>query len=374
MKLKSFTLGLLPFSFLAASCAHISTQREVGVTQNMQAHEEENQINNAERLLALGRFEEARSAFINFQNNFPQSRYFQSSRLGEAQAFEYLENWDKAIKIDRDVYLKTNKLQPEIAALASYRMSFAYEATGDDMKALACLLDANSNGRYLPPEISKAEIPARLAAYYGRMGRDQEATKYLNEAEKGIDQVRAEKHEVDTAWLAKTYLQMGTVSTNQLSADTFDSVIESQKMVQVYLIKAIQVNDATWSLRAVDQAKKTYQNLYTLVESQSDRQTQADMGGSLIDLIDQAELFKPLSGQKVSEKEKDFFAFAKSVKTKTENLLYQSKATMSLTEESQKLNGLKRAGRVKAEKLLPEEQTLPIKTPPKIVPTEDPNL
>lgn len=374
MKLKSFALGLLPFSLLAVSCAHISTQHEVGVTQNLQAHEEENQINNAERLLALGRFEEARSAFINFQNNFPQSKYFQSSRLGEAQALEGLENWDEAIKIDRDVYLKTNKLQPEIAALASYRMSFAYEAMGDDMKALASLLDAKTNGQYLPPEIAKAEIPARLASYYGRMDRDKEATKYLNEAEKGINQVRAEKHEVDTAWLAKTYLQMGSVSTNQLSADTFDNVIESQKMVQVYLIKAIQVNDATWSPRAVDQAKKTYQSLYTLVETQGNRQTQADMGGSLIDLVDQAELFKPLSGQKPSESEKDFFAFAKSVKTKTENILYQSKATMSLTEESQKLNGLKRAGRVKAEELLPEEQNLPIKTPPKIVPTEDPNL
>ncbi|WP_246845179.1 hypothetical protein [Bdellovibrio sp. NC01] len=337
---------------------------------------EENEINNAERLLSLGRYEEARLAFRSFQSSYPQSNFFESSRLGEAHALEGLGRWDEATKIDRDVYLKTSKDHPEIAALALYRMSFAYEATGDDLKTTAALLDAQRLGKYLPAEVAEAEIPARLASIYGKLGRDKEAMNYLNQAEKGINRIRLEKKEVGIGWLAKTYYQMGSISTNQLSADNFEQSAEGFRMVQIYLIKSMQQNDPAWSARALEQGQATYQSFLNLAETQAERKTQIEFAGTITDLLDQAELFKPLQGQKPNQFEESFFSFLQNLRKRTEDLLYQSKETMSLTEESQRFNSVKRPGRVKADSLLPEEEGLkkPIPTPPKIVPTEDPNL
>ncbi|MDG0815086.1 tetratricopeptide repeat protein [Bdellovibrio sp. PAP01] len=360
-------------SIVACSSFQIDRSDESAVAAKNLA--EENEINNAERLLALARFEEARAQFKSFQGTYPQSFYFQSSRLGEAESLEGLGKWSEAVTIDRDVYEKTLKHQPAIAARALYRMSFAYEALGDDLKTLATLLDAYRMGSQLPSEVANAEIPARLASVYGKAGRDKEAMEYLNLAEKGIAKVREEKRDLDQTWLAKTYVQMGTVSTNQVSSENFEAAVEGQKMVQVYLIKAMQMNDPIWSQRGVDQAKNTYLVFLTLLQAQhGNRQLEANMGGSLSDLIEQAELFKPLQGQKVNSFEKDFFSYLQEVRKKIEDILYQTKETMSLTEESQRMNSVKRPGRAKVDALLPEEEKRPIQTPPKIVPTEDPNL
>ncbi len=372
MNLKALGLCFLPFLF---SCTSMQIDRSAEAARANQKLAEENEINNAERLLALGRFEEAQNGFKSFQGTYPQSIYYQSSRLGEAQSLEGLGQWSEAIRIDRDVYEKTLKLQPKIAAQALYRMSFAYEALGDDLKTLAALLDAYKMRSYLPSEVGQAEVPARLASVYGKAGRDKEAMDYLNIAEKGIAKVREEKRNVNQDWLAKTYVQMGTVSTNQISSDTFEQAVEGQKMVQVYLIKAMQLNDPVWSQHAAEQAQKTYQAFFTLVQAeQSNRQVQANLGGSLSDLIEQAELFKPMQGQVGNKYEEQFFSYLQEVRKKIEVILYQTKETMSLTEESQRMNSVKRPGRVKVDSLLPEEEKRPIQTPPKIVPTEDPNL
>lgn len=380
MKLKNLGLSLLPFLLMACASNSLKTEgRDEATIVSSKKLKEENGINNAERLLALSRFEEARIQFKSFQETYPQSLYFQSSRLGEAQSLEGLGNWSEAITIDRDVYEKTLKLQPNIAALALYRMSFAYEALGDDLKTIAALLDARRMGSALPTEVAQAEVPARLASAYGRVGRAKEAASYLDLAEKGIAKVREENSDLDQAWLAKTYVQMGTVSTNQTSAaqgsENFERVVEGQKMVQVYLLKALQINDPIWSQRAVNQLKNTYQTLLSLVQMEKeDRQYQMNLAGNLNDLLEQAELFKPLQGQKANAYEVEFFSYLQELRKKLEDILYQTKETMSLTEESKKLNGVKRPGRVKTNDLLPEEEKKPLPTLPKIVPIEDPNL
>ncbi|MNL23875.1 hypothetical protein D3C87_1452840 [compost metagenome] len=88
------------------------------------------------------------------------------------------------------------------------------------------------------------------------------------------------------------------------------------------------------------------------------------MGADLIDLINQAELYKPANSKLTNALQNDFFAYIAGIKVKTEALLYQTRETMTLTPESEKLNSLKRSGRTKD----------PLPLPPKIVPSEDPNL
>ncbi|MEK2647141.1 tetratricopeptide repeat protein [Bdellovibrio sp. BCCA] len=361
---------LIASVILLSGCASLFENRmsEEEVAQiRAQKASEEAEVVNAEKVLEKARFEEARILFRDFQGRHSQSVFFQQARLGEAQSLEGLGRYQEAADLYRDIYLKTLKHQPEIAALALYRMSFAYEALGDDLKTVAALLDARRMGEHLPLEVAYAEVPARLAAAYARQNRENEALTYLNEAEKGISIVQQEKGaNLRSDWLAKTYVQMGTVSTNQLSSDNFSEFVQGQKLVQVYLIKALRLNDSAWSPRALSKLQETYRDLYTQVESAKNRETQNSLGGDLFDLLDQAELYRPMTGQKMNSYENSFFAYLSEVRKKTEKIVYGSGGTMSLTEESAKLNSLKRG--------LPQTKKRSIPLPPKVVPEEDPNL
>lgn len=351
-------LGL--FLFLLSGCAHRGPSDE-----NLAPTQE---ITQAEKTLASARYEDALKLFREFQTRHPQSVFFESARLGEAQSLVGVGRFNEATELYRDVYLKTQKDHPEIAGLALYYMSFAYEALGDDLKMVAALLDAKKRASHLPIEIALAQIPARLATVYARQGRDPEAFAYLNEAERGITKViQSHGKDMGPDWLPKIYVEMGSASTNQLSVDNFEQFIGGQRIVQVYLLKALKQNNPNWSSQGQQRLQTTYRDLYTLLESvKSDRQLQADLGGSFVDLMDQAELYKPLSDQKMNSYEQDFFSYLTEVRKKTEEILYGSGETMTLTEESKRLNSIKRSGRVKSESLLP--------LPPKIVPSEDPNL
>lgn len=369
---------LLPVFLMALSGCALSGLRTAGRTsQEPVAASELMHLVNADKLLNRGRYAEALPHYQAFQHQYPQSVFYQAARLGEAQSLSGLEQWQEALEIYRDITLKTRIEQPKIAALAFYKMSFAWEALGDDLKTVAALLDAQRLGSYLPLETAVAEIPARLAAIYARQGREREAVAYLNEAEKGLEEVQNKKgtqyllHE----WRAKTYVQMGSVSTNQLAASTFTPFVRGQILVQTYLLRALRLNDKVWSPMAREILQRTYRDLFATIESQSEsRELQLAMGAELLGLIDQADLYRPLPEQKMNTPEQDFFSFLTDVRKRTETLVYDNRELMGLTAESQSLNSLKRAGRVKSDALLPEEEKSSISLPPKVVPLEDPNL
>ncbi|WP_413576255.1 tetratricopeptide repeat protein [Bdellovibrio sp. HCB290] len=354
--------------FSLTGCSFFQMNRsEDGALQNQRVLEERD-LKTAQDSLNSGNYPEAFKQYKLFQQTYPVSTYLQSSRIGEGQALEGQGKWVEAAAIYRDVILKTRNLQPDISALASYRMSFCDEALGDDQKTIASLLDAKSLRNTLPLTVGYAEIPARLAAAYSRVGREKEAVQYLNEAEKGIAKIRAEADttKLEKDWLAKTYYQMGSVSTNQLSVENFDGFVNSQSLMQIYLIKALELNDARWSPLALKELLGTYGEMYLQVESVSQNPShQAHLGGALIHLIDRAELYKPITGQTLNSYQIEFFTLTNDVRSKTERLLYQGHESMGLTEESKKLNSIKRSGRIKTETSLPEK---------KVAPGVDPNL
>jgi hypothetical protein len=359
---------------LIVSCSHFETPFEHRTTQ-AEKEAQEKDLNNAEAILARGEYGNALLAFRAFQTTYPQSVYIQASRLGEAQALEGLGEWIQAAAIEREVSLLTLKEQPEIAALALYRLSFSYLELGEDSKSVAALLDAQRLGQHLPLQVRVAEIPARLSAFYAGQGRDKEAASYLNDAEKGVDKVlKNPPKDLSSDWLAKTYYQMGSVSVSQLTALNFIEFLRGERMVQVYLLKAMKLNDPQWSAKSLRYLKDMYQELDRLVTVEKTRETQVQMAGAFYDLIEGADLFRPLVNQRATSYEIDFYKNLSEVRKKTEDLLYSTHGGMELTEESKKLNSLKRAGRVKTDSLLPNEKKSSISLPPKIVPTEDPNL
>lgn len=371
--MKIFLQFCLLISFgMSPGCAflfkHSSNEPEI-------SEAEKNEIANAEKLLSERRFEEAKILYREFQGLHPNSFFFQAARLGEAQAQQNLGNYNEAAELCRQVNLATIQLQPEIAALAWYQMAFAYEALGEDHKAIAALLDAQKLADHLPPSVALAEIPARLAAAYGRQGNDREALESLDQAERGILKINADKSmQLKKDWLGKAYVQMGSISTNQVSAENFNDFVKGQKWVQVYLIKALRLNDANWSSQSQTKLLETYRDLYAVLVSTNSREIQKDMGGELIDLMDRAELYKPYADQKSNSYETAFFSYLSEVRKKTEDILYGAEPVMGLTHESEKLHSIRRSGRVNNETLLPEKRKSSIPLPPKTVPSEDPNL
>lgn len=374
--MKVAVILLVTTSLLGACAVNIERPSEASIA----SAKEQRDYDNAEKSLASGKFADSLILFKEFQNLHPQSRYRQSARMGEAKSLEGLSQWDEAVKIYNDVYLKTVKYQKDIAALAMYNLSFCYEALGDDAKAISSLLDAKKMGSELKPEVALAEIPARLAMLYGKFDRQESARQYFIEAEMGIKKVtESKKDSLNKEWIIKTYYQMGTISTNQLSVDSFSQVVQGQKYAQIYLIRALEYPDSPWAIRALTQLKETYQNmLNTLKNVGADsggalarQEIQNSLGSDLTDLVNQAELYRPLAEDKMNPLQVDFFGFLKIVLTQTEQILYSGKETMGLTPESEKLNSINR--------VLPARKKSPISLPPKeapakVVPKEDPNL
>lgn len=365
--------GIFLLIFLMG-CAHFN--RSTSTDSLSEKSVQEVEILKAQRELKSGKLDLALQLHRDFQNRYPQSVFFQSARLGEAEALERLSQPHEALKVYRSIFFQTEAAHGEIAALALYRMSFVYEALGDDMKMAASLLDAKKRGALLPIEISAAQIPAKLAVVYARQNRLTESLSYLNDAEKGLAKVLSVKGpEIGLEWLAKIYFEMGSVSSNQLSLDNFEDFVRAQKAVQVYLLKSLKQNDPFWSALSLSRLQETYRDLDTQLErATGDREVQIQLGGSLVDLINQAELFRPLADQPANDYEKKFYSYLAEIRKKTEAALYQGKEELPLTVESQKLHSLKRPGQVQVESYLPEEKKSFISLPRKVVPTEDPNL
>jgi tetratricopeptide (TPR) repeat protein len=360
---------------LLVSCAHFPDNPFDHRNAQIEKDAQEKDLGISEALLAKGEYGNALVSFRDFQTQYPQSVYLQASRLGEAQALEGLGDWVQASGIEREVSLVTLKEQPQIAALALYRLSFSYLELGEDSKSVAALLDAQRLSQYLPLQVRVAEIPARLSAFYAGQGRDKEAASYLNDAEKGVDNVlKNPPKDLQKDWLAKTYYQMGSISVSQLTALNFIEFLRGERMVQVYLLKAMKLNDPQWSAKSLQYLLDMYQELDRLVTVETARENQVQMAAAFYDLIEGADLFRPLENQRTTSYEVEFYKKLSEVRKRTEELLYSTRGGMELTEESQKLNSLKRAGRVKVDSLLPHEKKSSISLPPKIVPSEDPNL
>lgn len=329
-------------------------------------------LENAQKSLDLGRYNDAKILFKDFQFKYPRTKYLFTSKIGEMDSFIGLGEYDEAVKIGRDIIVRNLTDNPSIAALVMYKLSFAYEAMGDEAKAVSSLLDAKKFADELPPFVAHAEIPARLASLYARQYRTAEVNQYLDEAEKGIERLRTTSKDREMPWLGKTYVQMGMISTNQLSSDNYENIVASQKAVQKYLLRALKLNDARWSEQALLKLRENYGafSIQISLEKNSDRRSQ--LAGDFYDLIAESKLYRP---RKISNQfESEFFQYLAMLEKDTERVIYSNTPRNFLTPESESLNSLKRTGSMPNGRALPAGEKSSITTPYKVIPSEDPNL
>jgi hypothetical protein len=204
---------------------------------------------------------------LEFQRKNPASVFFQKSRLLLGRSLAAQEKWLESIQVYRDVISSTREAKPEIAALALYYGSFSHEALEDDSRVLANLLEAYSLRDQLPADKGLAEIPARLAMTYQRMGQDNEAAMYSRLAEQGLSQARAQSKEgLNPQALARIYFQMGAHIQRPLTEDTLQASMASFARGQIYLLKSVEVQAEPWSSKSKEALLSSYSRYIQFLE------------------------------------------------------------------------------------------------------------
>lgn len=216
-------------------------------------------------LLEDRKFADALAVFDGFLAREPVSPWTQSSMLNAGRALEGLERWTDAAERYRIVVKSTNEA-PKLQAMALYRLSFCHEALGNEREVVAALSDVVTRSKHLPKETANAELPARLATAYARVGNFDRATDFYKQAEGGIARLRAEAQNLPE-WLPRTLYYMGMRASSDTKWGQFEATLRPFARGQVYLLQAAELGDEAWSSRAAEELMSTYSQLWRSIES-----------------------------------------------------------------------------------------------------------
>jgi tetratricopeptide (TPR) repeat protein len=361
-------LNVLIFIILSSGCAHFSSEMQGYNPTQMKIMQDRIAI--AEDLFQKQNYQKALDYFNNFQEDFPHSPFDQQANLGRARSLTNLEKWNESLTILNSVSeIAVSEHDRRILALASFYSSLNYEALGDDPRTLACLMDAEGLQDYLPLEISRAELPARFAVYYNRHGNYDKAKSYFNKAEDGIS-VFFKK---EKALPAKTYFQMGIVTTGETSRENLSLVLSTLELMQVFTLRSIEVEDPYWSNKALQSLKSNYRDIWNAIlqiprnsafdpfaSEQQQKESQFKVIGQMLEVLQRLRTFQRTKYED-NPLEVDLFKFLDELESHAQDMMESIAARSTLTPESQYRQKLKKEGVIKSEPFFPAEM-------------EDPNL
>jgi tetratricopeptide (TPR) repeat protein len=331
---------ILPILALACS----STPKKVSSsrpTSSAQAKLEE-----AIQAMERSDFGSAAEIFDKMLMQKPASEFDLIIIYNDGVAHENLNECKRAAELYRKAISGASALRiPRVEAESYYRLSLAYECLGDDQKTIVSLLDTRKRAKNLAPELSAAELPARLATAYARIGQRDKALQYFKEAGNGLKVALTQAgttSRIQQAFAARILYAMGTLTPIQkgLNGDP-KSFLSALAMQQPYLLQSAELNVAPDSRKAADELIFAYENLLKMKP--------ADMLGRRqflqIALQDIAEIKKirlPNKGPLVDE----IYDKIDEQESRIRQQLVTVSDTTPLTPEAQSREGLKRQGRV----------------------------
>lgn len=258
-------------------------------------------------------------------------------------AYENLGQCQKASERYRQVVRASATKFKRIEGEALFRLSMAYECMGQDAKTVTALLDAKRRGKDLSFEVVNAEIPARMAAAYARLGNREKALEYFNQASQGLKAtVSRSSGRVQKDLLARTLYLMGKLSPTQRSAGVEPTTyLQSLSMQQPYLLQAMEFNKAPWSGKAEEDLKAAYRNIwdFNIADPEQKREFYT-RGLQTINELRKIRLNKPDSGID------SVFVMLDDTENKLQNQLTKLGPTNKLTSAAEKREGLKQNGRL----------------------------
>lgn len=368
---KRFGICLVIGIHFLSACSSFKRSEVTGLPLDpAERQNQESEIEVHEKNLSEGNIQQAAQGFQRFRSGNPGSPFVRRAQLGEAKALEFLGFWSEAADQYRDIIDSTRNTRPEIAAEALFLLSYCFESIGDEARVLAALQDAQRMSASLRPEIARAELPARLAASYQRMGMLDQVKRYLGEAEQGIQYLRSSSDKaagVDTKYFARVYQQMGQHSTNQLSFESFQNNLETLKIIQLFALKSVELEDKVYSQKALDGLKENYRDLTTLAQQvpfnkaldfsaakreQIERKSQ--MAGQILIAIEHLKRLRMVSANE-PEMSKKLFSYLAGIEEKLNLFLNQRGELNSLTPDAIRLKEIKKDIIIKSEPIFPNE-------------------
>lgn len=365
--------------FLFSSCSAFSPKESDPRPLEAEFQPEESEFQKGLAQLGNEQFEEAITTFNKILESYPHSEFSLVTLFNKASALEGLKRCEDAAKIYRQTVQLSGKKFPFIEAQSLFRLSYCYECLGDTAKQIASLKDSLMRRKYLPPEVVNAELPARLAAAYAKIGNRKYAEKYFNIAQIGLkrvhqgDMTATKKSEL----LARTLFFMGQMQPDpEEIAQHPESYLAALNFLQAYLLKSAEMRSQEWSPKASKNLKEAYFAIWDIREqppqsnpvknydhlsSNKDDPSQDDAGQTqsvkrkwqrqlAIKVVESIEKLKSLRFPDTDESPdvKGIFAEIEEQEKKWEIFLTQLAAENELTPDALRKEGLRRQGKVRS--------------------------
>lgn len=313
----------------------------------------------ARTLLESRKFQEALERFRILQKDPTQAAQIGYLKLGEAESLHSLSRAEEALVIYNEVVEQSIGRDPELLATALLRSSASFEQTDQLEVAYAALRDAQGKRENLPFELKAIELPYRLAAVLLRLGKPELAKENLREVDENLkpylDPTRKQ-----TQWLASILFQLGQIGTQPRGFESFHDSSLQFRAVQKYFVRCMELNSVPWSELCLKQNRARFVDIQQFVntfkgESFSDpfvtkrveQEKKVSMAIDLKVLVNSTQALKSFADRGVYPQADIFFDFLQDLKKQVDDYLYSSPETTVLTEQSLRLNGLKRDGRMK---------------------------
>jgi predicted negative regulator of RcsB-dependent stress response len=286
-----------------------------------------------------------------------RSKYLHMVKLERGKALIDLSEWEKATDQFKETLELTTGKSKSLEAYSVYYLSICLEAQGKDAKVVAAILDLKKRKKYLEKEIVLAELPARLAAAYARLGQQEQAEINYKKAERGLRKLQRElkgKRKMPP-WYAKLLFNMGYLSIRTIRLTSFAKDLEPLERGQGYLVKAAELNHRKWSKKASGELITVYRNIWDLIQAvpvipnedkvyaeKIRQQRKKEM--SLLIRENLVQLKKIKMPENRNEYVREIYSFVDDMEKTINDQLYERSVSQGLTPEAAKRQGIKGRG------------------------------
>lgn len=337
----------------------------------------------ADSALQAQNWSAAEEQFAQFTRRYPVSVFSAQAFFGRARALEGLGQYEAANKIYRNVGEQARTSSPSSAAMAYVRMSYCYEALGDETRLTAALMDAEGLGAALPADVRNIEIPTRKAASLVRKGQNDEARKILLQVEKNLPDVSLESPSELRERHAKLLLAIGSQDLQAVNVDNFLPTMDSLQALQPFLWRAGILKAQPWSQTAIEKLSGSYTTMANMAfnppkpeagrsELSSERFRTELQKRWVARLLEAIESLKSFSAGDLSEGGEAFVQLIKQIENNGQQILWGRQSLTPLTDESKVQHRQRKQGRVKTTETTDAVETTKDKA--KDANVADPNL
>jgi len=295
------------------------------------------------RALDKEQYSEAARIFDRLLVAKPATEHDLVTTFNAGAAYEGMGNCLKASDRYREVTRGSAGKFTRLEAVAFFRLSLMYECLGQDVKAIAALLDAKKRGRELPFATLNAEIPARLAASYSRLGNQKKALEYFALANKGLKKIVSEESgKKQQEILGQSLFLMGQLNPAQRRAEgDAKGFLQGLSMQQPHLLQAVELRHPVWSRKAADDLNLAYDNLFKFKFSDPDAQNEY-----FVRALQVVRELKRLKMPNETPEAADIFAKAEAAESRLNIEIAKVAESNKLTSEAEKRDSLKKTGRL----------------------------